>query len=918
MTWISRAMLLPLVAAGAISAQDVQPAQAALPADLTAVQIGAGSNHSLTVMADGTVWGFGRADAFGSGLSGGVFPTPTQGISDVKAVSGGEYNTVYLKQDKTVWFSGTSYLDGTVIKYPAPVSGLSNIETVAAGDQHALALDANGDVWAWGSNTRGQLGDGTVTSASTPKKVAGLGRIIFIAAGVKTSFAIDENNNLYGWGSNDGYQLGVAGTVNTKIPSVIMTNIKGVSTHNGHTLAVTKEGDVWGFGSNSEGQLGPVNKGGTYSKPTSLNISGAEAVEVGNAFSLILKSDHTVLSMGSNGYGQLGSGTLVNQDPIPTQIPDLVNVEQIQAGARHAVARLSDGTVWAWGYNDTFQAGVEKSYKLSVKTPQKAHFLKASAISNSQTTININYEPSDPSVVGSYLVVDGAREVCTGLMTHCQDNGLYPDTLYTHNVRMYDKGGIQIGKRTLMTRTLRYAKLAAGEYHTVNVTTNRKLSNFGFNQYGQVGDGTLNDRYSPFTMTAISDAVDVAAGYGFTVAKKGDGTLWAWGRNEWGQLGNGTTANSLTPVQVNLTGSVQKMASKYEHVLAIMSDGTVYGWGRNNFGELGLGHFTSQSVPVKIPGLSSVSDVKMGFGHFLILKTDGTVWAMGRNDQGQLGNGTTKGSTTPIQVQGLTNVKAIAAGSLHNLALKTDGTVWAWGYNQNGQLGNGAMKVNELTPKKVTTLTGVKEIAAGYGHSLALKTDGTVWGFGYNHNGQLGDGTRNNTDIPVQTLGIATGSKLVAGGINGYAELADGTYRVWGGNSYGAYGDGTNNYSTTAVKMYQPTGLAVYADTTTTDSMYIAWKTAPATTGTVYKLYRNGALLYQGSNLNFTDTGLSAYTPYTYKVEAYQSTGTLIETKTVVSATVKQPSLADDMMEEEGSDYFKEEYYPLNASGLEY
>ncbi len=192
------------------------------------------------------------------------------------------------------------------------------------------------------------------------------------------------------------------------------------------------------------------------------------------------------------------------------------------------------------------------------------------------------------------------------------------------------------------------------------------------------------------------------------------------------------------------------------HVLAIMPDTTVRAWGYNYFGQLGDGTTVNRSVPVAVSGLSGVKEVAGGGYHSLARKSDGTVAAWGNGYQGQLGNGSnTQTVTTPVQVSGLSGVldisasSTVAGGSYHSLAVTTDGSVWAWGYNSNGQLGNGTT-TNSYVPTRVSGLTGVTEVAAGEASSFARQPDGTVWAWGWNLYGQLGDGTTTNRTTPVR------------------------------------------------------------------------------------------------------------------------------------------------------------------------
>jgi hypothetical protein len=279
----------------------------------------------------------------------------------------------------------------------------------------------------------------------------------------------------------------------------------------------------------------------------------------------------------------------------------------------------------------------------------------------------------------------------------------------------------------------------------------------------------------------------VAAGYQHTVAVKNDGTVWAWGRNEEGQLGDNTTTDRSTPVQVLgpggvgfLTG-VKAVTAGWYFTAALKEDGTVWAWGKNFKGVLGDDTTTDRLTPVQVLGpdgvgfLTGVKAVDAGSHHMAALKEDGTVWAWGSNSDGCLGDGSLVARWTPIQVldpggEGfLSGVKAVTAGSYYTMALKEDGTVLAWGTNDNGQLGDNtdalsAIPVQVLGPGGAGFLTGVMAVSAGFYHSMALKNDGTVWAWGKNEDGQLGDNTTTDRWTPVQVLGPGGAGILDLGG----------------------------------------------------------------------------------------------------------------------------------------------------------
>jgi probable HAF family extracellular repeat protein len=338
---------------------------------------------------------------------------------------------------------------------------------------------------------------------------------------------------------------------------------------------------------------------------------------------------------------------------------------------------------------------------------------------------------------------------------------------------------------------------------------------WGSNANGALGDGTNTDSAAPVKTKGIVNAVAVAGGGGYSLALLTDGTLRAWGYNADGELGDGTTntRNSQAGVQIY---AVTAIACGTWHSLAVKSDGTAWAWGSNESGKLGDGTWDlSRTTPVPVSGLTGVAAVSGGLHHSLAVKSDGTVWAWGGNYSGQLGRDKGQGnSNTPIPIGGIANAVAVAASNGHSLALKSDGTVWAWGSNFAGELGDGTT-TDRYTPAPVTGLSGVVAIAAGAGHSLALRSDGTVWAWGYNYSGQLGSavnvGTANANPVATQVAGLSGVVAIAGGGAHSLALTADGTVWAWGGNSSGQLGDGTENQRSTPMPVTNLSGVAAIA-----------------------------------------------------------------------------------------------------------
>jgi alpha-tubulin suppressor-like RCC1 family protein len=271
--------------------------------------------------------------------------------------------------------------------------------------------------------------------------------------------------------------------------------------------------------------------------------------------------------------------------------------------------------------------------------------------------------------------------------------------------------------------------------------------------------------------------------------------LWVWGTNSFGQLGVNDTTQRNTPVTTSAGGANWKQVSStgYNYTAAVKTDGTLWTWGRNSYGQLGDNTTGQRNAPVQVFGsATNWKQVTCGFSNYATaaIKTDGTLWTWGYNAQGQVGDNTTTQRLTPVTTfAGGTNWKQVSGGQSYTLAVKTDGTLWGWGTNGFGQLG-----INDTTQRNTPvqvfgSATNWKQVSCGINLTAAIKTDGTLWTWGSNGSGQLGiDGTNNRT-TPVQVFGSATNWKQVACGRNHTSAIkTDGTLWTWGANASGQLG----------------------------------------------------------------------------------------------------------------------------------
>jgi len=266
---------------------------------------------------------------------------------------------------------------------------------------------------------------------------------------------------------------------------------------------------------------------------------------------------------------------------------------------------------------------------------------------------------------------------------------------------------------------------------------------------------------SPMTVTGLPRGISaVATGYDHACALATDGSAWCWGTNDVGQLGDGTTVGRAAAAPVTgLTSGVAAISAGHAHSCALKTDGSLWCWGTNFAGDIGDGTATTRTTPVLVSGMSSgVASVAVGSDHVCAVKTDGTAWCWGNNGAGELGDGTEATRLVPAPVKLPLGATAVAAGYSHTCAIATDGTVWCWGNNISGQIGRAieacdARPCSNPIPAQVSGLPpGVVAVTAAYNWTCALERDGTVWCWGRNPDGELGDGTRTGRSTPKRVL----------------------------------------------------------------------------------------------------------------------------------------------------------------------
>jgi len=349
--------------------------------------------------------------------------------------------------------------------------------------------------------------------------------------------------------------------------------------------------------------------------------------------------------------------------------------------------------------------------------------------------------------------------------------------------------------------------MSAASNSAVATKYSGQLWMWGRNTYGQLGDSSTTNRSSPVQVGALTTWVQMAGGRYNSAGIKSDGTLWCWGRNYHGALGQGDTTDRSSPTQVGALTTWAQVGTDEGSggfTMAVKTDGTLWAWGWNNYGQLCLGDTSDRSSPVQVGALTDWLSIAGGHYNIVAVKTDGTLWTCGYNNKGQLAQGNITNRSSPVQVGALTNWSKITAGSAHLAAFKTDGTIWTWGYNYMGQLGDGTSGHvnNKSSPVQVGALTTWNPPGAGGYNTMATRTDGTIWGCGYNNSGELGQENETMYSSPVQVGALTNwGSKTVMA-VSTFTNLkTDGTLWGCGKNDSGQLADGTTTVRSSPVQV---------------------------------------------------------------------------------------------------------------------
>ncbi|MFP5224634.1 MAG: RCC1 repeat-containing protein [Actinomycetota bacterium] len=739
-------------------------------------QMSAGGFHTCVLLADTTVRCFG---ANGSGQLGDgtktqrSTPTPVPGLNKVaKVAAGGEHTCVLHTADEdgtqvpgqvSCWgnnadgqlgSSGASTEAPRRVAFSPEDKALGAVD-ISAGYSHTCALMADASLRCWGSNILGQLGVTGPSQTDVPQKVDGLVKdtklrgAVEIAAGLFHTCARVSTPSAAGqiacWGYNDSGQLGTGDRDASAQPKLVQQSgsaVQGASSLTAgllHTCArLSNQLACWG--NNAYGQLGDGSNTDRLSAQVNSPLTAVTNTAAGGFHSCIVEQLIAACS-GSNDSGQLGDDTTTDQNFFtPVKGLSVLQPEVISGGLRHTCLLTTTRSVMCWGNNEFGQLG------------------DGTAVAKKRAT----------QVVG----LESVTSIFAGATHSCAVTS-------ANNVRCWgDNSSGQIGDGTTADKLaptvvtgLKATSVAVGAKHSCAIGTDSTVRCWGDNADGQLGDGTTTQKTSPNAISGTT-AKAITAGVGYTCAivdggsaGTADDTARCWGRNADGQLGDNSTTSRMSPVSVSNSSTIVAIGAGrastcglFDQNTSDTSDDIVKCWGDNSKGQLGDFTTTDRLTPVPVTGTRGAIGLAVGADHACALLSSSSMRCWGANESGQLGDGTTTQRRQATPVSGLNQVRKVVAGGSTTCVIGSagtgdlgDDTMFCWGSNDSGQFGEGPAAPSQRTSPFGTGpgIKGIRVASSGTSHTCAVSVDGTARCWGANAKGQLGDGTTNPSDVPV-------------------------------------------------------------------------------------------------------------------------------------------------------------------------
>lgn len=711
----------------------------------------------LALKPNGSLWAWGaNTSILGvAPIPSGNRSSPVQlGTASWTMISAGASHAMGIRTDGSLWAWGVNTYGqlgtnaNTNILTPVQI-GSNSWNAVAAGQDYTLGIGSNAKLYGWGRNVNGHfaVGDGTSIDRSSPVQVAGVAAnssFVYVSAsksavGANMS-AIDANGAIWRWGNRDSFQ-NFSGGADFSVPTIATAHIsypQGVSvTHifsnGGYVNFRANTGNVYTTGlgdrlaredlvSDSRGVF-LVGQASHRISPVQVGISSWNLVSAGLSHTLAIRSDNTLWAWGTATSGVLGlpgnTYTSVSHRSSPVQV-GTDTWKDISAGLSHSIGVTSNNELYAWGNNTNYAVGTPYSY----------------------------------SMVGdafTYLRTDGKIE-----STFTNDVGQYGNSTTDQTIRF---------AHVLLNSSKSWRFVRASGSQKFAIDENYKLFAWGWNAFGQLGDGTSASRSSPVQIGNNSWST-ISCGEDYHAGIQSDGGLFFWGRHTLsteGVFGDNTNIGKNSPVKVG-SNSWSVISTAGYTAMGIRSDGKLFGWGRNSSGQLGNSSNTNVSSPVQI-GSDSWTSVAAGGGHTAAIKYDGTLWTWGNNGSGQLGDNTTVFRSSPVQISSA-SWKHVFAGSYYGyqatFAIRDNGSLFAFGNASSHRLGDGTT-INKSSPVQLYSSSSFTMVNGDHERAVGLTIHGNLILWGDNASGQLLNGGTGGATAGVTRPIIQFPSKIANG-----------------------------------------------------------------------------------------------------------------------------------------------------------
>ena len=644
--------------------------------------------------------------------------------------------------------SGTNWNDNSANRLaPVVVSGGRTYTALVAGWRHTCGLVSGGTAYCWGWNVYGQLGDGTSgTDRLAPVAVSGGRTYTALVAGGGHTCGLVAGGMAYCWGFGLWGQLGDPYSENRPAPMAVSGGRTYTALVAGgqHTCGLVSGGTAYCWGSNWAGQLGDGTRGAYNGDPSAdrhapVAVSGGRiytALVAGGQHTCGLVSGGTAYCWGSNANGRLGDGTSGTDRSVPTA----VDVSAIAVPTPVPTA------------TPTARTPIPAASPTSSPTASPTSMATPTQTASPTPTLS-----ASPPTARFNSLAAGTSHTC----------GLVAGEAYCWGANTYGQlgdgtsgNGSNGSNRTTPVRVsggLRFTSLVLGHYHTCGLVSGGTAYCWGYNGLGLLGDGTTQDRSAPVAVSGgLTFTSLVVSAAPHTCGLATDGRAYCWGFNQYGQLGDGTTINRSAPVAVSGGRTFISLAAGAEHTCGLLAGGAAYCWGENVAGQLGDGTNERHSLPVAVSGGRTFTNLATGSssGHTCGLEPSGAAYCWGYNWHYELGDSTRSDRNVPVAGGGGMMFTSLVAGGTHNCGLDQGGIALCWGGYEQGQLGEGSANENppygKSTPVAVSGRITFTSLVAGGGHTCGLGSNGTAYCWGRNVEGQLGDGTTTDRRTPVQ------------------------------------------------------------------------------------------------------------------------------------------------------------------------